>query len=211
MKKVILIIVCMLFLVGCTNINNLSYDELIQSFAKEASDPNVYRTGYKYYLPQGMQVSDSTLYNEVIEDEDYKYYLYIDLVSYYNKVKKEYPEKGKTVYSKSLNYKNNFGYLEINLLKNNKYLVEIMYNYAKIEVIVDKENSNKAVLSAINILKSIEYNDNVIANLLGDDILNFYESEFDIFDTKGQDNNYITVDGDYIPEESNIPDPDLIN
>lgn len=36
-----------------------------------------------------------------------------------------------------------FGYVEVNLLKNDKYLVEIMYNYAKIEVIVDKSNLNE--------------------------------------------------------------------
>ncbi len=87
-----------------------------------------------------------------------------------------------------------------------------MYNYAKIEVIVDKSNLNEAMLSIINILKSVEYNDSIIANLMGDDVLNFSEEEFNIFNTKGSESNYLTVDKDASKEEdTKIPDPDLIN
>ena len=66
------------------------------------------------------------------------------------------------------------------------------------------------MLSIINILKSVEYNDSIIANLMGDDILNFNEEEFNIFNTKGSESNYLTVDNDY-KEEEKIFDPDLIN
>ena len=67
------------------------------------------------------------------------------------------------------------------------------------------------MLSIINILKSVEYNDSIIANLMGDDILNFNEEEFNIFNTKGSESNYLTVDNDYKEEEEKIFDPDLIN
>ena len=68
------------------------------------------------------------------------------------------------------------------------------------------------MLSIINILKSIEYNDSIIANLMGDDILYFSEEEFNIFNTKGSENNYLTVDKtDEGEEDIKIPDPDLIN
>ena len=67
------------------------------------------------------------------------------------------------------------------------------------------------MLSIIYILKSIEYNNSVIENLMGDDVLNFNEEEFNIFNTKGSENNYITVDDDYEEEEEKIHDPDLIN
>ena len=153
----------------------------------------------------------STLYNEVITDSKYKYYLYVDLVSYSKGVVKDYKVNNNAVYSKSINYDDKFGYAEINLLKNDKYLVEIMYNYAKIEVIVDEDGLNEAMLSIIYILKSIEYNNSVIENLMGDDVLNFNEEEFNIFNTKGSENNYITVDDDYEEEEEKIHDPDLIN
>ena len=211
MKK-ILIIICLLFITGCSDIRKQSYDDIINNIATRANKDNVYRTGYSYYLPRGMQVSDSTLYNEAITDARYKYYLYVDIVSYYKKVTKDYSVNDNALVSKKLDYDGKFGYVEVNLLKNDKYLVEIMYNYAKIEVIVDKSNLNEAMLSIINILKSVEYNDSIIANLMGDDVLNFSEEEFNIFNTKGSESNYLTVDKDASKEEdTKIPDPDLIN
>ena len=211
MKK-ILIIICLLFITGCSDIRKQSYDDIINNIATRANKDNVYRTGYNYYLPRGMRVSDSTLYNESITDARYKYYLYVDIVSYYKKVTKDYTINSNALVSKKLEYDGKFGYVEVNLLKNDKYLVEIMYNYAKIEVIVDKSNLNEAMLSIINILKSVEYNDSIIANLMGDDVLNFSEEEFNIFNTKGSESNYLTVDKDASKEEdTKIPDPDLIN
>ena len=211
MKK-ILIIICLLFITGCSDIRKQSYDDIINNIATRANKDNVYRTGYSYYLPRGMQVADSTLYNEAITDARYKYYLYVDIVSYYKKVTKDYSVNDNALVSKKLEYNDKFGYVEVNLLKNDKYLVEIMYNYAKIEVIVDKSNLNEAMLSIINILKSVEYNDSIIANLMGDDVLNFSEEEFNIFNTKGSESNYLTVDKNASKEEdTKIPDPDLIN
>lgn len=211
MKKIMIILSLMLLVTGCTNVKDLSYDDVIQNISVKSQNVNKYRTGYKYYLPRNMKVSNSTLYNETIEDAYHEYYLYVDVVSYYKKVQNSYKENNRAIYSKGLSYGDKYGYLEINLLENNKYLVEIMYNYAKIEVIVDKENSNEAVLSAINILKSIEYNDSIIANLLGDDVLNFSEEEIDIFNVKGKNDNYIVNDGDFEPVEDQVPDLDLIN
>ena len=211
MKK-ILIIICLLFITGCSDIRKQSYDDIINNIATRANKDNVYRTGYSYYLPRGMQVADSTLYNEAITDARYKYYLYVDIVSYYKKVTKDYSVSNISLVSKKIDYNGKFGYVEVNLLKNDKYLVEIMYNYAKIEVIVDKSNLNEAMLSIINILKSVEYNDSIIANLMGDDVLNFSEEEFNIFNTKGSESNYLTVDKNASKEEdTKIPDPDLIN
>lgn len=211
MKKIILIIIILVFTAGCTNINKLSYDDIVNNITTISTKDNIYRTGYSYYLPRGMKVADSTLYNEVIEDANSKYYLYVDVVSFYKKITKEYEINNNAIYSSKINYNDKFGYVEVNLLKNDKYLVEIMYNYAKIEVIVDKRYCNEAMLSIINILKSVEYNDSIIANLMGDDILNFNEEEFNIFNTKGSESNYLTVDNDYKEEEEKIFDPDLIN
>ncbi len=211
MKKIILIIIILVLTAGCTNINKLSYDDIVNNITTISTKDNIYRTGYSYYLPRGMKVADSTLYNEVIEDANSKYYLYVDVVSFYKKITKEYEINNNAIYSSKINYNDKFGYVEVNLLKNDKYLVEIMYNYAKIEVIVDKSKCKEAMLSIINILKSVEYNDSIIANLMGDDILNFNEEEFNIFNTKGSESNYLTVDNDYKEEEEKIFDPDLIN
>lgn len=211
MKKIILIIIILVLTAGCTNINKLSYDDIVNNITTMSTKDNIYRTGYSYYLPRGMKVADSTLYNEVIEDANSKYYLYVDVVSFYKKITKEYEINNNAIYSSKISYNDKFGYVEVNLLKNDKYLVEIMYNYAKIEVIVDKSKCKEAMLSIINILKSVEYNDSIIANLMGDDILNFNEEEFNIFNTNGSESNYLTVDNDYKEEEEKIFDPDLIN
>ena len=77
---------------------------------------------------------------------------------------------------------------------------------------VKKSSINEALLSAISILKSIVYNNNVITNLLEDNVLNFAEEEFDIFDNVNSDSNSIQVEEDeFNPTEEEIPDIDLLN
>ena len=212
MKKILIIISLIFLITGCSNINDLTYDEIIQNFVTISSRTNTYRTGYKYYLPRGMQVNDSTLFNEILEDGKNTYYLYVDAVSYLNQVDYKYEENSENIYSTSISNGEYFGYVEINLTENDKYLVEIMYNYAKIEVIVDEGDINKAMLSAISILKSIVYNDSIITNLLEDNVLDFAEEEFDIFNNNSNDDDYIDVGtDDFQPIEEEIPDSDLLN
>ena len=212
MKKILIIVAMAFLLVGCTNVNDLTYDEIVQNFATRSSRTNTYRTGYKYYLPRGMQVNDSTLFNEILEDGRYTYYLYVDAVSYLNDIQYEYETNTESLYSTGIRNDDKFGYVEINLQENDKYLVEIMYNYAKIEVIVDEANINEVMLSAISILKSIVYNDSVITNLLEDDVLNYAEEELDIFNNNSNNDNYIEVGEDnFQPTEDEIPDMDLLN
>ena len=212
MKKIIIIIVLLLALTGCTNINDLSYEQIAGNFGVNSPKTNEFRTGYKYYLPRGMQVQDSSLFNEVLDDGRYNYYLYVDAVSYINKVKYDYKENGTSEFSASIKNGDKFGYIEVNLRENDKYLVEIMYNYAKIEVIVDKNDIKLSMISAISILRSIEYNDNIITNLLEDDVLNFAEEEMDIFNTGGEDNESVLVDpDDYKPTQEVVPDTDYLN
>ena len=212
MKKILIIISLILLITGCSNINDLTYDEIIQNFGTISSRTNTYRTGYKYYLPRGMQVNDSTLFNEILEDGKNTYYLYVDAVSYLNQVDYKYEENSENIYSTSISNGEYFGYVEINLTENDKYLVEIMYNYAKIEVIVDEGDINRAMLSAISILKSIVYNDSIITNLLEDNVLDFAEEEFDIFNNNSNDDDYIDVGtDDFQPIEEEIPDSDLLN
>ena len=211
MKKISILLICIIFLTGCTNLNKLSYDDIVDNFASVKMSANIYRTGYKYYLPDGMTIIDSTLYNETIKDNNYTYYLHVDVISYYNKVDKTYQKNDKAIYSMGINYDDKNGYVEINLVENDKYLVEIMYNYAKIEVIVDKDNCNRSMLSAINILNSIIYNDIIIANMLGDDILSFSEEDFDIFKTHSQEDDYIQIEDIVEDEDYQEVDTDLIN
>lgn len=212
MKKIFIIILLTLTLTGCTNINDLSYTEIANNFSYVGSKPNEYRTGYKYYIPRGMQVEEASLFNEILSDVQYLYYLYVDAVSYQKNVEFNYEKNSNSEFSASIKNDDKYGYIEVNLYENDKYLVEIMYNYAKIEVIVDKKDIKLSMISAISILRSIEYNDNIIANLLEDDVLNYAEEEMDIFNTNGNDNETVLIDpDDYKPVEEIVPDTDLIN
>ena len=212
MKKIFIIISLIFLITGCSNINDLTYEEIIQNFGTVSSRTNIYRTGYKYYLPRGMQVNDSTLFNEILEDGKNTYYLYVDAVSYLNNVDYDYKINPSSVYSTNVENGEKLGHVEINLIENDKYLVEIIYNYAKIEVIVDEGDINNVMLSAISILKSIVYNDSIITNLLEDNVLDFAEEEFDIFNNNSNDDDYIEIGtDDFQPIEEEIPDTDLIN
>lgn len=210
MKKIVLIL-SMFFLCGCVNLNDLSYDEIISREISYASKfNNIKRKGYNYTLLNGLKITLHSEYNDVIENDRNTFYMYVDLVSYYNKLDFLYKINPSAFYSK--NYENNGkkGYLEINSIKNEKYLIEIMYNYAKIEVIVDECDINKALKDAMSILSSITYNDNVIKNLMGKDVLNFSEEEFNIFETKGSD-NILEMFESQDENDNSIPDTDLVN
>lgn len=213
MKKIILIIIILVLTAGCTNINKLSYDDIVNNITTMSTKDNIYRTGYSYYLPRGMKVADSTLYNEVIEDANSKYYLYVDVVSFYKKITKEYEINNNAIYSSKINYNDKFGYVEVNLLKNDKYLVEIMYNYAKIEVMVDYDDINLAVLNAVTILRDLEYNDMTIESIASNKSQKFNDETYNIFNPKGNDNNYLDIiqnEDDTNAEENEEIDTDLV-
>lgn len=219
MKRFILIAIVLLAS-GCTNINkNLtSKDDIDKNFntlQATITDSNYemynnYRTGYKYYTPKGLYVRGGSEYNEIINSRKYSYHLYVDVISFYNRVISKYEEDNKALYSKQINNKDKFGYVEINELKNDRYLLEIMYNYAKIEVIVDKSDLEVAFANSMIILSSVKYNNDILTNLVGENVLTSKEIEFNIFETKKTESNFLEVEAnnDY-KEETN--DPDLID
>ncbi len=212
-KKVITLLLICFALCGCTNVKNMSTEQIIATFANNPGHINIYRTGYKYSLPRGLQVDSYSLYNEVISNNDTIFYLYVDIVSFYNKKNYDYVKNTSSYYSEEFSYNDKKGYLEINLKENGKYLIEIMYNYAKIEVMVNKESMNRALLYSISVLKSISYNESVIKNLLGKDIFNYSEEDYNIFNTTSNDSNYLNYDNEYkeTDESREVYDSDLIN
>ncbi len=211
MKKIILFITLILFLTGCTNINKTPVEDLINQVAESKLKlHNTYRTGYKYYLPNSMQIRKVEDFNEILTNKNYTYYLYVDIVSYYNNVEKDYEIKSDSYLSQEIIYKDSKGYLEVNS-QNDKYLIEIMYNYAKIELIVDIGYLKEAITNAMIILSTINYNDDIINNMMGEDILNFNEEQLNIFDVHDRESNFIEYVQRYDTYEDEMPDPDLIN
>ncbi len=213
MKKILILLGFILLISGCTNIKNLTIEETLQTLNAYDHKANVYRMGYKYYLPRGVGIKDSTLFNEVLTTGKETYYLYVDALSYNDKIEHKYTANQKSYYSAPITYQDKYGYVEINEVENAKYLIEIMYNYAKIEVIVDREDINDALLTSVSILKSISFNDAIIANLYGNNILKFTEEEFNIFNTTSSDSTYLQTSGDYEEEttDEKLPDTDLLN
>ena len=212
MKKLIILIVCFTLLCGCTKINNDNINNIINSVVSSDNDrANQYRNGYKFYLPNNLSTIKIDDKNNVFKENDIKYYMFVDIVSYYHKVENKYQVNEKAYYSSLINYNNKSGYVEVNV-KNDKYLIEIMYNYAKIEVMVDKDMINETIANSLIILSSIKYNDDIINNLMGKNILNYREETFTIFDKEKNDSDFLEVIQEYDKyNEPKIPDYDLIN
>ena len=215
MKKIAIVLFGCIFLTsGCSTITEYSYEQIIsESLASPVNSTNISRAGYKYYLPKGLRLLEQEGTNEIISHNDTIYYLYVDYVSYYNKINEEYKVNTDAVYSEKIQKDENFGYIEIKNTSNDKYFIEIMYNYAKIEVIVEKESANEAVAYAMSILTSINYQDTVLIGLMGEDVLTSNEVEHNIFETAQTESGYLEIVEEYgqYEEDSETVDPDFIH
>ena len=212
MKKIFILILFMLLLTGCKSVNKMNIDEIKNnSLNGKAAHPNTIRVGYKYYKPGLMSIVRSENYNEIIMNNDTNYYLYVDLVSYYNKTNSDYEENDISYYSKKIEHKKKKGYIEINEIKDNQYLIEIMYNYAKIEVMVNKANIKTALAYSLSILTSIKYNDKVIESTMGKNILSVHEESVNIFKTVTSERNTLKYVEDSKYDKDVLPDMDLVN
>ncbi len=212
-KKIIIILLCLLFSCGCSNIRTTSIEEIIENkIATNYNNKvyNIHHQGYKYYLPKGLTVKTINETNEIITTKDITYYLYVDLVSIYNEAELNL-EKEENIYKYlEINYKDKKGYLKIKTLTKD-YLVEIMYNYAKIEVIVDDADLNVAINNAITILSTMSYNKNVIANLMEDNLLNSKDVSLNILENQNKESNFIQYEQNYDEYAPDTPDYDVID
>ncbi len=212
-KKIISIFIIILLTTGCTTIESNSYDEILTNTTNNlVNTTNINRVGYKYYLPKGMRLLSYEGSNEIISHDKNIYYLYVDYVSYYNKIPSSYTESQTAVYSKNILKDKKFGYIEIKNTENDKYFIEIMYNYAKIEVIVDKEATKETIAYAMSILSSITYQDTVLTSLMGEDVLKTNEVEHNIFAPADTESEYLEIVEEYgtYEDDSDKVDPDFI-
>ena len=214
MKKIILpLVIIVLLLTGCSvvRLNSLSLDEVI-----DYSFDNIYKTnkslkGYKIYLPNDMTMINDEKENNVFYSKGHKYYLYVDIISYYKKIVNDYKinEDEKAFYSKIINHNGNKGYVLITKQDNN-YFLEVMYNYSKIEVITDnyKESEKDEYLNSIN------YNDKIIESLIGTNTINYNEEEYSYLNPSKNTSSFLEwkeMYGEYKPKPNEIPDEDIIN
>ena len=180
----LLMLFLLIFLTGCTavRINTKSIDNIVSVIlSKENTLYNTIGKGYKYYVPRGVVYIDSNEYNEKLYCNGDYYYLYLDIISYYYKKDFTYKENKDLYYSKSIDMNNKKGYLEITKMDDKYYLIEFMYNYAKIEALVTEDKINEVVLNATYILSTVKYNDNVIKLVLDEDYFTNKEEKYNIF------------------------------
>ena len=105
MKKYFLILLLVLFcLTGCTIINKKTPDDVVSLSLNEVVKTNTAFKGFKLYVPTNMNVMNDTSENVVLTTNGDKYYLYVDLISYYKKVKFEYDVNNKAFYSKKIDF-----------------------------------------------------------------------------------------------------------
>lgn len=188
--KIITIFLATLFLTGCTmvRIDTSNIDTIVNIvLSKDNQLYNEIGKGYKYYRPRGVSAIDTNELNDVLYSNGNYYYLYIDAVSYYYQSEIEYKEKDDIYYSRKIDGDKK-GYIQITE-ENNLYHIEFVYNYAKIEAMVSKNDINKVVLDASYILSTVKFNDNIIALMLNDDYFTNKEEQYDKFKIK-EENNY---------------------
>ena len=212
MKKILILLIILIFPTGCLAVQTASVEEIIDSVQNSSLNlSNQIRTGYRYYLPLGMNVESVELHNEIITARGFRFFLYVDFVSYYNRTQFEYEISHASYISKNISVGNTPGYLEVNV-KEGKYLIEIMFNYAKIEVIVDRRYLNEAITKALIILSTIRFNEDVISSMIGNNTLSVGEEELNIFDTNRGESNFLQYNEEYgYYEGDRIPDLDRLN
>lgn len=186
MKKVIVLLsIVLLLMTGCSikKLDDKDFESNMNVLLLEkVSNSNVNFEGYKYYVPEGLKFVNKEEYNAIFKDRfNNKYYLYVDVISYYHKIENTYKINQDAYYSKVIDYNDKTGYLEI-IESGSKYYVEFMFNYAKIEVLVDKDQLVNAMNNMCYVLRSIKFNDKVLESLVGDNVLSYTEENFTLFD-----------------------------
>lgn len=191
MKKVGLMLLACLVLSGCTavRIDTKDINNMVSVIlSKDNKLYNHVGKGYKYYVPRGVTYIDTNEFNEKLYSNGNYYYLYVDAVSYYYKKDLDYKVNNDAYYSKKFDVNDKTAYLEITKSeKINKYFIEFMYNYARIETLVDKEDINNAVMNSTYILSTVKFNPNVIKLMLNEDYFTNKEENYDEFTSEKSD------------------------
>ncbi len=192
-KRAIVLCLLVFLLTGCTvvRIDTTSIDNTVDVvLSKDNTLYNRVGIGYKYYVPRGVTYIDSRGTNDRLYSNGVYYYLYLDEIGYYYKSSLSYKVDNSKYYSRKIKTGDKKGYLEITK-RNNDYLVEFVYNYAKIEALVPKEDINDVVLNSSYILSTIKYNHNIIKLSLGDDFLKTKEEKYDAFTSKADNDSFL--------------------
>ena len=208
-KKLILILAMLCLTTGCVCVQTASIEEIVDEIlTSKVSVYNHNNEGFKYYLPSGMNVESKDEFNEIIKSDGYTYYLYVDLVRFYNEKESTFKKNEDIYYNYIFENDNKKGVINVYNEGKGIYLVYVEYNYAKIETHVKKADINLAVTKALLITTSVKYNKNVISNMLGEDLVTA-EEEVSVFEIKDDSSTVLQVDDTYYEDKSY--DSEVIN
>lgn len=205
MKKVILILLLIISLTGCSvvRIDTSNIDTIVNVIlSKNNKLYNQVGQGYKYYLPGGVTYIESDNLNDILYCNGSYYYLYIDAINYYYQTKMEYEEDPSLYYSKKINTSDGFnhsGYLEIKE-KDDLYHIEFVYNYAKIEAVVEEKELRNTILNSSYILSTIKYNYSIVELMLKEDYFTNKTGKYNTYNTK-EDSGKFELEKENIMEE----------
>lgn len=197
MKKIVVLLsAIMLLMTGCsvTKLDSSDLGKNVKILLSEKSSLyNVFYDGYKYYLPKGVGFVTKDDYNAVLKDSvGNKYYLYVDAIGYYNKIENTYKVNNKSHYSKKLDYNKKTGYIQIDEV-DSSYYIQFVYNYAKLEALVDKKNLTSTVSNMCYILRSVKFNDKILDSLIGENTLDYKEENYSLFDSNSSNETFLGV------------------
>ncbi len=204
-KLLVLLSISVILLTGCSikklDDKNISKNVSIL-LSEKVNLHNAYFEGYKYYVPKSLRFETKEDYNAIFSDKsNNKYYLYVDVISYYHKEPNNYKEDKNVHYSKKLNYNGKTGYLQINKVKG-KFFIQFVYNYAKIEAYVDEKHLTEAINNMCCVLRTIKFNDKVLESLVGENVLSYKEESFSLFKAKTS-TNFLDVVSKYETDDYN--------
>ena len=199
-RLIVLLSIVVLLATGCsvTKLDNSNISKNIKILLSEKVKlHNVHFEGYSYYVPKGLKFINKEEYNALLADfRGNKYYLYVDAISYYHKVENTYKEDKDAHFSKRLDYNKKNGYIQINEIED-KYFVQFVYNYSKIEAFVNKNDLTDAINNMCYILRTIKFNDTILESLIGENILSYKEENFSLFKAETSKDSFLDVVSKY--------------
>ena len=196
MKKLIVLLSIVVLTTGCS-IKMLNADDIGQNtkilLSQKVKIYNVFYDGYKYYLPKGVRFLYKEDYNAILKDQDNnKYYMYVDVISYYHKIENGYEVDSDAHYSKKIDYNKKTGYIQIDEI-DSKYFIQFVFNYVKLEAYVPKKDLTNTITNMCLILRTVKFNDKVLESLIGENILDYKEEEFSLFKADSSKENFLDV------------------
>ena len=196
MKRLFILLSITFLLTGCSisrlNLTHID-DNLEILLGNKSAVYNVYFEGYKYYVPKGVRIMNKEDYNALLKDSHgNRYYLYVDVISYFHKSSNDYEVSNDSYYSRKLDFNKKTGYLQIDKI-DSKFFIQYVFNYAKIEAYVEENYLDESIWYMSSILGSIKFNNTILESLIGENALDYKEEDYTLFKADSSKESFLDV------------------